>query len=180
MIGTIRDSHSAGLSCAAIAAAALVLALAGCGGEKTAQEESLRPVRFEQVFSTGGNRFRTFSGVAQAAMESNLSFRVAGKIEQVAVSLGNKVRAGQLIARLDPMDYEFRAQEADAALKRAEAEARRSTSDYSRVRALYENRNASRNDLDAARAADESAKAAVESASNETDPSASIPAASPR
>jgi RND family efflux transporter MFP subunit len=84
-------------------------------------------------------------------------------VQRVAVKVGDAVRTGQLIAELDPRDYDLQMQEAKAALEQAQAQARNTASNYERVRALYENRNASRNDLDAARAADESAKAAVES-----------------
>jgi RND family efflux transporter MFP subunit len=78
------------------------------------------------------------------------------------VNVGDEVRAGELIAELDPEDYELQLEEAEASLARARAEARNAEANYERVRALYENHNASRQDLDAARAASESASAQVE------------------
>jgi RND family efflux transporter MFP subunit len=142
----------------------LVTIVAGCGGDESAPAPVIRPVRYQQVYATGGSRVRTFSGAARAGVESQLSFRVAGKVQRVAVKVGDRVRAGQLIAELDPSDYELQVQETEAALEQAQAQARNTAANYERVRALYENRNASRNDLDAARAGDESARAAVESA----------------
>lgn len=138
--------------------------MAGCGKKEAAPPPEIRPVRYMRVYATGGDRVRTFSGAAKASMESELSFRVAGRLQRIAVKVGDAVRAGQLIAELDSKDYDLQVQEAEAALEQAQAQARNTASSYERVRALYENRNASRNDLDAARAADESAKAAVESA----------------
>lgn len=140
---------------------ALISLMSGCGQDKTEPEKLLRPVRYQQVFATGGTRVRTFSGVAQAAVESRLSFRVAGTVDAVHVKVGDVVRTGQLIAELDPKDFELQAQEAEASLEQAKAAARQAAAEYDRVRQLYENRNASRSDLDAARAADESAKAQV-------------------
>jgi RND family efflux transporter MFP subunit len=156
----IQSSRFAAKTLWLVAAAILV----GCGGEETAPPSVIRPVRYQQVFATGGSRVRTFSGAARAGVESRLSFRVAGKVQRLAVKVGDRVRSGQLIAQLDPKDYELQVQEAEAALEQAQAQARNAAASYDRVRALYENRNASRNDLDAARASDESAKAAVESA----------------
>ena len=147
--------------------AAVVLPLA-CGGDE-ATTEVLRPVRYTQVFSSGGTRERTFSGAAHARVESRLSFRVAGAIQQVPVDVGDAVQVGQVIAELDPEDYRLQREEAEAAVNRAQAEARNAEANLERVRQLYENSNASRNDLDAARSGSETAAAQVQGAVNRRD-----------
>ena len=139
-----------------------------CGDDEPATEV-LRPVRYTQVFSTGGARERTFSGAAHARVESRLSFRVAGAIQRVPVDVGDAVQVGQLIAELDPEDYRLQREEAEAAVNRARAEARNAEANLERVRQLYENNNASRNDLDAARSASESAAAQVQATVNRRD-----------
>ena len=139
-----------------------------CGDDEPATEV-LRPVRYTQVFSTGGARERTFSGAAHARVESRLSFRVAGAIQRVPVDVGDAVQVGQLIAELDPEDYRLQREEADAAVNRARAEARNAEANLERVRQLYENNNASRNDLDATRSAAESAAAQVQATVNRRD-----------
>lgn len=142
--------------------------LYACGGQDpTEQEELIRPVRSEQVFLTGSDQVRTFSGTAQAGLEAKLSFKVAGTIQRLFVRVGDKLRQGQVIAALDPQDYDLQVQRSEASLARAKASARSASADYSRVRALYENRNASRNDLDQARAAAESSRAEVASSTKE-------------
>lgn len=133
-----------------------------CGDKETVQEV-IRPVRYIEVFSTGGNRVRTFSGVAQAGVESNLSFKVAGTVQKMWVKVGDNVKAGQRIALIDPADYQLQVQQAQAALQQAEAQQRNADAAYERAMQLYENRNISKSDLDAARAAAESADAAVKS-----------------
>ena len=148
----------------AVCAALLAVSFSvSCGKEEPIPEPVIRPVRYQEVFATGGSRARTFSGTSQAALQSRLSFKVAGTIRRVPVKVGDAVKAGQVIAELDPKDYRLQVQDAEASLKSAEAQARNSDANYSRVRALYENRNASRNDLDAARAGSESAAALVRS-----------------
>lgn len=138
-----------------------LLLVAGCADAEPAQEV-IRPVRYEQALSTGGNRARTFSGAAQAGTESRLSFKVAGTIRQVPVVVGTRVRRGQLIASMDPSDYLLRQQEALAGLQQAQAQERNARETYERVKGLYENRNASLSDLESARAGHDSALAAVE------------------
>lgn len=127
--------------------------------EKEQTEEIIRPVRTIKAFSTGGSRERTFPGVAQAGTESRLSFKVPGTINRVAVSVGDRVRAGQLIAELDSYDYQLKVQQAQASLAQAKAQARNADAAYDRARSLYENRSASKQDLEAARMAYESANA---------------------
>lgn len=134
-----------------------------CSRDKTEIEAVIRPVRYTQVFATGGNRERAFSGSSQANIESNLSFKVSGTINSLRVNVGDKVKAGQVIATLDSENFRLQVQEAEASLTQAEAQARNAAVNYDRIRSLYENDNASLNDLDGARAQDESARAAVNS-----------------
>jgi RND family efflux transporter MFP subunit len=136
--------------------------VASCGGSQEPPPPPIRPVRYLEVFSSGAGRVRTFSGSAQADVETRLSFRVGGNIRRVLVDRGDRVEEGQLIAELDPTDFELQVQEAEASLVQAEAQARRAAADYDRLRGLYENRNAAKADLDAARAASESARAQID------------------
>lgn len=147
----------------AVLALWVMLLLPACEREEPQQEPIIRPVRTYQVFSAGGTRVRTFSGAAQAGLESRLSFRVPGTVQGLNVKVGEHVRAGAVIAELDPTDYRLQEEETEASLERARADLRNAEAKYARVRALYENRNASRDDLDAARAGAESARAQVDS-----------------
>ncbi len=134
-----------------------------CGKEKQ-EQEIIRPVRYIQVYSTGGSRVRTFTGVAQAGVESKLSFKVPGTVKKINVLVGDTVTNGQLIAILDPSDYELQVQQADAALTQAKAQERNASLNFERIRALYESNNISKSSYDAARASNESTQAAVKAA----------------
>jgi len=131
-----------------------------CGEKEQIVEQVIRPVRYIQVYTTGGDRVRSFSGIAKSGVEANLSFRVAGTIDNVRVKVGDKVRGGQLLISLDARDYELQVQQAEASLSQARAQLQKADADYERVRSLYENNNASKSDLDAMRAAYESSEAA--------------------
>ncbi|MEO0422041.1 MAG: efflux RND transporter periplasmic adaptor subunit [Pseudomonadota bacterium] len=153
---------------AALVAAALPLPfLAGCDAPQPDPEPVVRPVRYERVLPRDAAEVRTFSGVAQAALESNLSFKVSGTVTDLLVEVGDSVSPQQVIARLDPTDYQVRGQEAEAGLASAQANERNARASYDRTRGLYENRNASRSELDAARAQSESAAAQVRQATQQ-------------
>jgi RND family efflux transporter MFP subunit len=134
-----------------------------CAREEIVTEPELRPVRAEVVSVSGAERLRTFSGTFRAGLESRLSFRVPGRVQRLPVVVGQPVRPNQLIAELDPRDYELQVQEAEAGLTRALASKRNADAERDRIRELYENDNASLRQWDQARAVAESAAAQVES-----------------
>lgn len=125
--------------------------------EKQESVEIIRPVRTKQVFSTGGARSRAFTGVVKSGSESRLSFKVPGTVQQVSVEIGDKVKRGKLLVKLDPTDYDIQVKEAENARDLARASEVQAQANYERIRALYENRSASKSALDAARATYESA-----------------------
>src|SRR5262245_4222075 len=86
----------------ALAAAAL---LAGCSAEATAPSaRPERPVQVQRVSFADANAKRDFVGVVRARYETDLGFRVGGKIVARVVNVGDRVRLGDVIARLDPED----------------------------------------------------------------------------
>lgn len=138
----------------------------GCGaGVEEPAVEALRPVRSLVVQPAREGRSVALAGVSRPGIESRLSFRVSGTLVELAVDLGDSVRRGQVLARLDPIDFELQLEEAEAAVAEAGAAGRRAQADYERVRLLYEANNAAKSDLDAGRAAAESATAQLEAGS---------------
>ncbi len=140
---------------------ALCLVFSSCGGSGDGRDD-LRRVRYEKIQASNGMRLRTFAGQAQSGMKSKLSFRVNGTINELNVKIGDLIRKGEVIAKLDPTDYSLKVQEAEASLLQSRAQMRNAAASYSRIRDLYESHSASRNQLDASRAESESAAAAVE------------------
>jgi RND family efflux transporter MFP subunit len=113
------------------------LALAGCS-RPPAPEEPLRAVKVMTVGTSAYGTEAEFSAEVRARVESRLGFRVAGKITRRQAELGQHVRAGQVLAQLDPQDYRLaadaaRAQQAAALTNRDLAEA-----DLKRYRGLRE------------------------------------------
>ncbi len=79
--------------------------------------------------ASGGSRL-VISGTVRLKRETPLSFNTAGRIAAIAVREGDAVRAGQMLARLDPTSL-------DASLASARAEAARADADYRRLAGLF-------------------------------------------
>lgn len=105
-------------------ALALLLALTGCG--KPAETGPvLRPV---QVMVVGGESAATgevYSGEIRSRLETPLSFRVGGQLLERKVDVGQTVKAGEVLARLDVRDQQLNASAALAQASLAEADLRR-------------------------------------------------------
>ncbi|MEM1222032.1 MAG: efflux RND transporter periplasmic adaptor subunit [Verrucomicrobiota bacterium] len=146
-----------------ILAAGVALFQIGCSNsEEEVSSAPLRQVRSIIVESGTGVFERTFSGLLQSSNQTTYSFRVSGTIKSIPVQVGQAIKTGQVIAALDPADYELEVQRAEAYLAEANSTLRNAKADYDRTKKLYEAGNSSRSDLDEARAASETAEAATE------------------
>lgn len=87
--------------------------LAACG-KKPEAAPSPRPVVSMAVHPDGHGPSATYPGTVQARYATPLSFRVNGKIVERGVRLGDTVKPGQVLARLDPADYDKNAASAQA------------------------------------------------------------------
>lgn len=151
----------------ALVACTSTLALVGCTRAPSEDEVPVRPVRYAEVVTDDASVSRTYSGTAQAELETNLSFRVGGTMVERPVTIGRSLATGDLIASLDTSDFQVRLNESLAGLARAEAERRNANAEFSRTRDLYETQNASRTDLDSARSVAEAAQALHQAASQQ-------------
>ena len=149
-----------------VVAVAMLLTTVGCKDDLE-EPEVIRPVRYVIVESSDAATQRTYSGVARAGQESRLSFQVNGQVLEVPINVGDVVKKGNTIARIDPADFALLLQNAQASAAQSRAQERNAKATYERTRALYENQNASRQDLDADRTAYESAKAGLASANQQ-------------
>ncbi|CAB3714394.1 Multidrug resistance protein MdtA [Paraburkholderia phenoliruptrix] len=96
------------------------LALSGCSKKEAAAPEP-RPVVAAAVHADGNTApVMSLPGEVQARYSTPLSFRVGGKIVERRVRLGDVVKNGQIVARLDPADAQKNAAGAQAQLAAAE------------------------------------------------------------
>ena len=107
----------------AIVLAALVVAgsVAGCKKPEAAAKAEVRPVRTVVVDPKPIDDDRQAVGEIKPRQESDIGFRVAGKVVSRAVDVGVTVRKGDLLARLDEQDYQNKLRSAEADVTSAAA-----------------------------------------------------------
>ncbi|QKC97952.1 efflux RND transporter periplasmic adaptor subunit [Mesorhizobium sp. NZP2298] len=109
------------------------LTLAGCSQEKAEVKEIIRPVKVVEIAEAHDTRTLSYSGSVRARTESALAFRVNGKITERLVDIGQHVAPGDVLARIDPTDYDLSVKSAQAALDAAERQVE--TTELARKRA---------------------------------------------
>src|SRR5436190_16600761 len=110
-----------------------VLPAVGCQRAPAAKPTDVQPVTVLTAAPTAVTATHSYTGVVRARYEADLGFRVAGKVAARFVEVGQRVKAGQKIAALDPADYELAAKSAAAELGAAEAESRSAAAELARA-----------------------------------------------
>lgn len=95
--------------------------------------EIIRPVRAMQLQKKQWVSLHAFPGRTRAVERVNLSFRVEGQLIERPVYVGDRLLKEELLARLDPRDFEVRLENALGRLERAEADLRFAEKDYARA-----------------------------------------------
>ena len=126
----------------AMIAFAIALAIAGCSSDKN-NESQVKTVKTGKVTLADETMRLDYPGKVKAAQDISLAFKVSGTLEKFHVEEGQKVRAGQLLAHLDPTDYQVQ-------LDATEAEYQQIKADAERIMALYEEDVATASDNDKA------------------------------
>ncbi len=152
----VRDLKAHRFDCAVVLI--MAAALVSCGGsEPPPQREVVRPVKLLTVSSGMAGAPRVYPGRIEAKDRVELSFRVGGPLIEFPVREGASVKAGGVVARIDPRDFRIR-------LEAAQAERERTTADFGRHASLYAKDAVSQLQLDQARAAMEVAQARLDDA----------------
>ena len=99
----------------------LIVALAACEDEKV-EREIIRPVWAMKVGDVSAIIENSFPGRAKAENEVNRSFRVSGPLITRPVNVGDEVKEGEVLARIDPQDFEVRLGNIEGQLERAKSE----------------------------------------------------------
>ena len=154
-----------------LVAAALVLS--SCAKHEVVTE-SVRPVQLTQVKLGASADTAVFAGEIKPRHETDLGFRIGGKIVSRDVDIGARVKKGQVLARLDPADVGLQAQAAKAQLAAAETEYSFAKGEFERYQTLLEQKfisasalDAKRNTMNANRAKYEQAKAQLAVSANQ-------------
>lgn len=131
---TFTSSSSSVLRIGSLAAV-FALVLTACS-RPAPPEEPIRAVKVMTVGTGTMNAGYEFAGEVRARVESRLGFRVGGKITQRQAELGQRVKAGQVLAQLDPQDYRLAADASRAQLAAATTNRDLAAADFKRYSEL--------------------------------------------
>ena len=121
---------------------ALIVCTSGCS-RRTGTSLQTDIVKLDTVHRHGGELFISYPAKIVAAKDANLAFRVSGPIRRIPVEIGQHVRKGELVAEIDPRDYEIQ-------LAATEAEYDQIKNEAERVFELYKRGSATQSDRDKA------------------------------
>ena len=134
--------HSGLLSRSALVCTLVVLS--ACQRQVEPPAPEIRPVRAIKIESRAAGGTVALTGTVQAQTEINQAFRIDGRLIERTVDVGDSVKPGQLIARLDPQNEESGLQAARAQLSAARAQLVEARNNFMRACATWWSRTRSR------------------------------------
>ena len=115
--------------------ALLTVLLLGACEEKAAEKKTvIRPVIAVRVADASSLSQRVFPGRARAGQEVNLSFRVSGPLIALPANVGDEFKRGDVVARIDPRDFETAVRTVRGQLEQGQARAKRAEADLGRLK----------------------------------------------
>lgn len=149
--------------------ALLPLALLACGEKPAADPRTEAPLVRTASVQEADAATRSFTGTVAARVQSDLGFRVGGKVLARLVDAGQSVKRGQPLMRLDPTDLQLAAHAQQEAVSAARARARQAADDEARYRDLRGTGAISASAYDQVKAAADAAQAQLSAAEAQAD-----------
>lgn len=140
------------------------LVLTGCDQNVQADARTNAPLVRIAAVQVADSESRVFTGTVSARVESDLGFRVSGKVLDRLVDTGQSVKRGQPLMRLDPVDMRLAAQAAEESVMAAKALAKQASEDEVRYRNLLGTGAIAASTYDQKKAASDAAKAQLSAA----------------
>lgn len=116
--------------------------------EEIPQKEVVRPVKTVTLRSNGKGGLWQYYGTLQGGRRVDLSFRVSGPIRSIRVDKGASVKKGQLLATLDPRDYQTQLKQAESNQAQAQAQYENAEANFKRYENLYKQKVIARSQYD--------------------------------
>jgi len=148
---------------------ALPIALVACGKTPTPDPRTETPLVRTVAVAPGSATTRAFTGTVAARVQSDLGFRVPGKVLERLVDAGQAVKRGQLLLRIDPIDLRLAANAQQEAVAAAKARAQQASDEEARYLDLRGTGAISASAYDQVKAAADSARAQLKAAQAQAD-----------
>lgn len=147
----------------------LPLALVACSDKTPPDPRTLTPLVRAGSVQTASDSSRSFTGTIASRVQSDLGFRVPGKVLERLVDAGQTVKRGQPLMRIDPIDLQLSARAQHEAVLASKARADQATEDEIRHRDLVAVGAVSASTYDQIRAAADAAQAQLKAAEAQAD-----------
>jgi len=138
--------------------------LAGCQRAPEADRRTETLVRVQTVAFEDYAPSLTLTGSVRARTETPLSFQVSGQVKELLAEVGDRVEAGQVLARLSPEEQLADVDAAQAALDAAEAQVRQTQATFDRQNSLFQQGLVTRSAFETAQTALRTAQSSRDSA----------------
>jgi RND family efflux transporter MFP subunit len=148
----------------ALVAIAPALSLAACQREEDTAAPAARPVRTITVEKREAGEALTFTGRIEAEDEVSLAFRISGRLLENSGKLGDRVQAGQIMARLEPQNELNTLRQAQAGLAAAQGQLTQARNHYERQETLLAQGWTTRANFEVATQAQQTAQSQVDAA----------------
>jgi RND family efflux transporter MFP subunit len=145
------------------------LALAACGEKIPSDARTEAPLVRTVLVQPAASSARSFTGVVAARVQSDLGFRVPGKVLERLVDAGQTVKRGQALMRIDPIDLKLAASAQQETVAAARARALQAAQDEARYRELQGTGAISASAYDTVKAAADAANAQLSAAEAQAD-----------
>jgi membrane fusion protein, multidrug efflux system len=162
--GKVQSGRLARPAIAAGALIAFAVGLSGCKSESAPYVAAPQPVRAASVTLSPATDMRSYTGTIKPRYQSDLGFRVSGKIVERLVNIGDLVTPGMTLARLDASDYRLSLESTEAELEAARSSLKQAEADEKRYSALNEKKWVSDASYDQKSAAADEARGRTERA----------------
>ncbi|MEG3640173.1 efflux RND transporter periplasmic adaptor subunit [Magnetococcus sp. PR-3] len=143
--------------------------LLGCQEQKQVKELAPRPIAWIKVEGRDFAQVRRISGLMKPAETAKLSFDISGRVSAVKVTLGDSVKAGQELARLDTKSYRLNVEAVKGQLQEAQASLTEAKNHFKRQSNLFKKGWVAQAAFDDAKASLDSALSAVKIAQAQLD-----------
>lgn len=147
-----------------VLASVLPVALTACSEKTQPDPRTEAPLVRVAILQEASAAPRSFTGTVAARVQSDLGFRVSGKVLERFVDTGQAVKRGQPLMRIDPADLKLAAHAQREAVTAAKAQAKQAADEEARYRSLRSSGAISASSYDQIKATADSAKAQLSSA----------------
>jgi membrane fusion protein, multidrug efflux system len=156
-------------SAATVALFATVAIVSGCSEKQAENKPVIRPVKVVEIARADTTRALDYSGSVRARTDMNLGFRISGKIVDRRVDIGERVKPGDVLARVDATDYALSVKRAEADLLSAQKQVQTAELTRNRAQQLFDKNISPKSQLEQAQLTYDQAAATRDSASSALD-----------